>query len=82
MSSEEMNCRELVELVTAYLDGTLPLPERVRFDAHLSACPSCQTWLDQMRQTIQLLGELREETLVPDARDELLSLFRDWKRRA
>jgi anti-sigma factor RsiW len=78
-SSDEITCGELVELVTAYLEGSLSAPERFRFEDHLSECPYCQTYLDQMRQTIRLLGELREEQLNPEARDELLSIFHDWK---
>ena len=30
-----MDCNELVELVTAYLDGSLDLEDRARFDTHL-----------------------------------------------
>ncbi len=78
---EEMTCRELVELVTAYLDDGLTASERTRFEAHLQECPYCRVYLEQMRQTILLLGELREDELDPVARDELLRLFRDWKSR-
>lgn len=79
MPTAELTCRELVELVTAYLDGTLLAPERSRFDAHLADCPSCRTYLEQMRQTIRLLGQLPEERIAPDAKKELLQRFRAWK---
>ncbi len=59
----ELTCRELVELVTEYLEGTLPEPERLRFDAHLAECPYCQTYLEQMRQTIAPVGRLTEDTI-------------------
>ncbi len=77
--NEEMTCRELVELVTAYVEGVLPSAERQRFEDHLTDCPYCRTYLDQMRTTIRLLGTLREDTIAPDARDTLLARFRDWK---
>lgn len=76
----EMTCRELVELVTAWLDDALPAAERERFEAHLAECPYCRTYLDQMRQTAQLLGGLSESTIDPAARDALLARFRDWSR--
>ena len=76
----ELSCRELVELVTDYLEEVLPPAERVRFEEHLTGCPGCQTYLDQMRQTIGVLGRLTEESLEPAARDELLDLFRSWRR--
>ena len=76
-----MHCRELVELVTDYLDGRLPPADRARFEAHLADCEYCETYLDQMRQTIRALGRLPEESLSDEARDALLAAFRDWSRR-
>ena len=79
--SDEMHCRELVELVTDYLDGRLPPADRARFEAHLADCEYCETYLDQMRQTIRALGRLPEESLSDEARDALLAAFRGWSRR-
>lgn len=75
----EMTCRELVELVTAWLDGALPVADRARFDAHLDDCPYCRVYIEQMRQTSRLLGELSEDSVDPVARDALLACFRDWR---
>jgi anti-sigma factor RsiW len=77
--SDELTCKELVELVTEYFEGTLPPPERAQFEAHLATCDGCTIYLDQMKQTIQMLGGLAEDDLAPEAREVLLSLFRDWK---
>ncbi len=76
----EMPCQELVELVTEYLEGTLPADVRVQMERHLSGCDGCTHYLEQMRQTIGLTGQLREESLTPHQRDDLLRLFRDWKK--
>ena len=78
-TAEEMACKDLVELVTEYLEGTLPPAERVRFETHLAGCDGCTRYLEQMRLTISALGHLPEESLEPRARDELLKAFRDWK---
>ena len=75
-----MQCRELVELVTDYLEDRLTATDRARFEAHLADCPYCARYLDQMRQTIRLLGRLPEESPSPEARDALLAAFRDWSR--
>lgn len=80
--ADEMTCRELVEVITDYLEGTLPEADRARFDEHLEECPYCVSYLDQMRATIATLGELREESITPEVRDELLQAFRGWKRSA
>jgi anti-sigma factor RsiW len=78
----EMTCRELVDVITEYLEGTLRVAERARFEEHLGDCRSCATYLDQMRATITALGELREESVSAEARAELLEAFRGWKRPA
>lgn len=77
----EMPCRELVELVTDYLEDRLSPPDRTRFEAHLAACEACRTYLEQFRQTVRTLGRLPEESLSPEARNALLEAFRDWSRR-
>jgi anti-sigma factor RsiW len=80
-ATEDLTCRELVEIVTEYLEGTLPRGERERFHTHLLDCPGCTTYLDQMRETIRLTGRLGEDGLAPTARDDLLAALRDRKRR-
>ena len=78
-TAEQMNCQELVELVTEYLEGTLPATDRTRFEDHLGECPYCVIYVEQIRVTIDALGALDEEQLSQHARDALLSAFRDWK---
>ena len=75
----ELTCKDLVELITDYLDGAMPLEERARFDEHLSACPFCQIYLDQMRHTIRAAGHLPERSLSRGALDALLAHFRRWQ---
>jgi predicted anti-sigma-YlaC factor YlaD len=81
MSVDELTCKELVEVVTDYLEGRLPPAERVRFEEHVAFCSWCRTYLDQMRETVRVTGTLAEEDLSPEARDGLLRAFRDWKER-
>ena len=76
---DDITCRELVELVTEYLEETLPAPDRQRFEAHLEGCGACAMYLDQMRETIAT-GAISPETIDPAARDELISAFRGWTR--
>jgi anti-sigma factor RsiW len=80
--ADDLPCQEVVELVTEYLDNRLPDGTRVRFEAHLAQCSGCRTYLEQMRQTIRALGRLPTESIQPTARDRLLEVFRDWKRRS
>ena len=75
-----MNCDEFVELVTAYLDGTLDPQTQRRFVEHLAECDGCDRYLDQIRSTVGILGELAARSLPTEARDRLLAAFRDWQR--
>jgi anti-sigma factor RsiW len=75
-----MTCEEFVELVTAYLEGTLPDDQRRSFDEHMELCPGCDRYLDQFRTTIDLLGELPEESLSSPGRERLLHAFAEWHR--
>jgi anti-sigma factor RsiW len=76
----DMSCAELVEVITNYLEGTLPEDDRRRFEAHLEICPYCVTYLEQMQDTIGTLGELKTESLSLERQDELLEAFRGWRR--
>ncbi|HEV2357590.1 MAG TPA: zf-HC2 domain-containing protein [bacterium] len=78
--SDELSCQELVEVVTEYLEGTLPVPDRVRFEEHVAICPPCRTYLEQMRHTVRALGRLPRESISEDAQRALLKVFRDWKK--
>jgi len=74
-----MSCRELVALVTEYLEDTMPHSERIRFERHIAVCPPCRAHLEQMRATIRASGELTEESISPSAREALLDAFADWR---
>ena len=74
----DLNCDELVELVTGYLDGVLDRETAQRVADHLTGCDGCTTYVDQMRQTISALGSSPAEADLPDeVRDALLAAFRE-----
>lgn len=75
---EAVTCQELVELVTDYLEGSLAAADLRRFEEHLAVCTGCQTYLDQLRATIEATGTLTLDDLTPEAESELLYAFRTW----
>ena len=77
--TEDLACRELVELITDYLEGTLAERDRRRFEAHLPTCRGCREYLAQMRRTVATVGALRENEIPAEVMDELLRSFRGWK---
>jgi anti-sigma factor RsiW len=75
-----MTCREVVELMTGYLEGTLSAADRARFDEHIAGCDGCTAYLAQLRATRQALGRLAAEPVPEPLKAELLKAFRDWKK--
>jgi anti-sigma factor RsiW len=79
MMANELTCQQLVELVTDYFEEALPAETRQQFEAHLARCAPCRVYVAQMRVTIELTGQLREEDLAPETKERLLDLFRRWQ---
>jgi hypothetical protein len=77
---KKLVCRELVELVTDYLEDNLSRRDRARFESHIDGCVNCRRYLEQFRETIRLTGTLREDDISPEAEAELLARFDAWKR--
>jgi len=73
-------CKQFVEDVTGYLEGTLP-PEVVALvDEHLADCPHCREYLREMRRIVADAGSLSDhdvEEMPADLRNRLLDAFRE-----
>jgi len=74
----DITCREVVELLSSYLDGELPASLRARVEAHLAACDGCTMVVDELRETIRLTGALTEDRLTEAQEATLLAAFRGW----
>jgi anti-sigma factor RsiW len=75
----DLVCKQAVELVTGYLEGTLSRSDRRRYEAHLAGCPHCTEYLAQMRKTIELTGTLTPDDLTPQMQDDFIDLYRQWR---
>jgi predicted anti-sigma-YlaC factor YlaD len=81
MSETAYTCRQIVEVVTEYLDGGLATAERVAFERHVVICPPCRGYLSQIRNVTRVAAGLNENDLTPSTRQDLLKVFADWKQR-
>jgi Major Facilitator Superfamily/Putative zinc-finger len=61
----DLACRELVFLVTDYLDGVLPADWRAGVERHLAECDGCTAYLQQIRVTIDALQRLGTDVRPP-----------------
>ena len=72
-------CQQAVEMVTEYLEGALSRRDRRRFESHLRGCANCSAYLEQIRMTIELTGAMDPEELTPEAKQDLIDLYRRWR---
>jgi anti-sigma factor RsiW len=79
LPAPRLTCREVVELLSDYLEDMLPARERARVQAHLATCPECAAYLEQLRTTIGALGRLREQDVPPPLLARLMAAFRGWR---
>jgi anti-sigma factor RsiW len=79
LPAPRLTCREVVELLSDYLEDGLPAGERERVQAHLATCPDCLAYLEQLRATIGTLGRLREQDVPPRLLARLVAAFRGWR---
>jgi anti-sigma factor (TIGR02949 family) len=78
--TDDMTCQEVVELVTAYLEGALSPEQAAQFEQHVDSCDGCERYVDQMRTTIATVGRIEDTDVPPELRDRLLVAFRSRSR--
>ena len=61
-----MNCHEVKELSSAYLDQKLAPSQISSFEKHLNVCASCREEVEGLRKTISLIGSLDEIETSPN----------------
>ncbi|HEY6056802.1 MAG TPA: zf-HC2 domain-containing protein [Candidatus Limnocylindrales bacterium] len=74
-----LDCIELVELVTEYLEGELNPADCARLEAHLAECDGCSAYIEQMRATIRAAGHLPAEAIAPSALEHVLRAYREFR---
>ena len=74
-----MTCRQVVELMTDYLEGALSVVERARFEDHIAGCDGCRAYLAQLQTARNIRGRLADEPVPATVEKELLEAFRSWR---
>ncbi|HKN47572.1 MAG TPA: zf-HC2 domain-containing protein [Candidatus Polarisedimenticolia bacterium] len=69
---EEMDtCRDVIDLLTEYMEGDLPRDQASGLEAHLGVCPACGEFLATLRTTRAAVGSIRCEDLPADCHRQL-----------
>jgi len=80
MTDKELSCKELVDIVTDYIEGHLTPADSATFRTHIADCPGCSTYLDQMRLTMRALGRVPSPPIPQEMKTRLMAAFRDRQR--
>jgi anti-sigma factor (TIGR02949 family) len=75
-----LRCRDVVELLTEYLEGGLDRATAATLEAHLAGCEPCTAFLNTYRGAVQATRRLKEEDLPPELRQRLLTFLRQQTR--
>jgi anti-sigma factor RsiW len=71
-----MRCREVVERVTAFLEGALAPAEAAALREHLRGCDGCTEYVEQIRATVRIVAAT--DRPAPD-REALAHVFRRFQ---
>lgn len=82
MAARGLDCHEIVELVTDYLEGALDARTAAAFEEHLVICEGCRRYVEQIRRTIDTAGGIADVPLSGAAETALLEAFRSFHRPA
>lgn len=72
-------CRQAVELISDYLEGSLSRSDRRRLERHLRGCDACSAYLEQVKATIELSGHVAPDDLDPEVLEGLVDLFEQYR---
>lgn len=75
MNRDEVQCREVVAVLTDYLEGVLPVEERVALEQHLLICEGCTNFLAQLRTSIALTGVPEVDGVPAQLMDTVLRIY-------
>lgn len=70
------SCRDCAHRITAYLDGALPPDEMDEMKLHLTKCPPCADYAEQLKRTIAAAKELPCTGPCEEAKKALIAKVR------
>lgn len=76
---EDLDCQDVVEMVTDYLEDALLPNERMRLEEHLKECDGCDAYMTQINRVRLSLGKVDLNQVEPAVRARFIETFRSWK---
>ena len=78
-ATEEIRCRDFVDLVTDLIEGQLEQARRLSAQAHAGDCPHCAEYLAQIHLTITGLRAMAAAEDFPRTREQAVAAFHELK---
>lgn len=72
-----LRCRQVTELLLAYVDGSLDGPQRRAVEEHIADCPDCWRFLGTYQQTVAFGQELRDDAMPVEVYERFEVLVRE-----
>ncbi|MBI1747530.1 MAG: zf-HC2 domain-containing protein [Acidobacteria bacterium] len=74
--SPMITCRQVIELLSDYINRELSPEDKTELDQHLQGCQNCGTFLYTLRQSVDLLKDLKEEDIPEEVNARLRNFLR------
>jgi len=71
----ELECRQIAEILTEYLEGTLPKATRDLLEWHIEGCAPCVAFVNTYRGTVNATRALQDVTIPPELKSRLLRVL-------
>ncbi len=76
------SCKEVFEMLSAYLDSELSTATCKDIEAHLAGCPPCIEFLNSLKRTIRLCHDCESaeapRPLTSGERDKLVAAYKSF----
>jgi len=67
-----LTCKELLNGLSDYVDGTLEEDVRRHLDQHVAECPNCWVVVDTTKKTIQIYKGMEPQSITPALHSRLM----------
>jgi anti-sigma factor RsiW len=75
-ASPQIGCRDCVDLLADYVDGTLPKDQAELLEWHLEGCAPCVSFVNTYKGTVNAARRLREVTMPPELHRKLVEFLK------
>lgn len=74
--SAGIECRQIAELLTDYVEGRLPSATRELIDWHIDGCGPCVAFVNTFRSTVEAVRTLTDPPVPPELKQRLIAVLR------